>query len=98
MITDLQRTFDREKQMTRILTGLVLLLAATGLLSAQDRSVESVLDRYEDFRPGADDLAMYRIDWAPSIEEAQKRALREKRPVFLVIIHAQYGDLTSGHC
>jgi hypothetical protein len=41
---------------------------------------------------------MYQIDWAPSLEEAQKRALREKRPVFLVIIHAQYGDLTSGHC
>jgi hypothetical protein len=65
---------------------------------AQDREVKSVLDLYEDFRPQADDLAMYQIDWAPSLEEAQKRALREKRPVFLVIIHAQYGDLTSGHC
>ena len=84
--------------MTRILTGLFLLLTATGLLSAQDSKVKSALDRYEDFRPGADDLAMYQIDWAPSLAEAQKRALREKRPVFLVIIHAQYGDLTSGHC
>ena len=98
MITDLQRTFDGEKQMTRILIGLVLLLATTGLLSAQDRAVKSVLDRYADFRPAAKDLVMYQIDWAPSLEEAQKRALREKRPVFLVIIHAQYGDLTSGHC
>jgi hypothetical protein len=77
---------------------LVMILLAATLAPAQDREIQSVLDRYEDFRPGADDLAMYRIDWAPSIEEAQKRALREKRPVFLVIIHAQYGDLTSGHC
>ncbi len=98
MITDLQRTFDGKKQMTRILTGLVLLLTATGLLSAQDSTAKSVLDRYADFRPAAKELAMYQIDWAPSLEEAQKRALREKRPVFLVIIHAQYGDLTSGHC
>lgn len=77
---------------------LVMILLAATLAPAQDREIQSVLDRYEDFRPGADDLAMYRIDWAPSLEEAQKRALREKRPVFLVIIHAQYGDLTSGHC
>ena len=84
--------------MQRILSGLLVILLSTTLASAQDSALKSVLDRYEDFRPGADDLAMYRIDWAPSIEEAQKRALREKRPVFLVIIHAQYGDLTSGHC
>ena len=77
---------------------LVMILLAATLAPAQDREIQSVLDRYEDFRPGADDLAMYRIDWAPSLEEAQKRARREKRPVFLVIIHAQYGDLTSGHC
>ena len=77
---------------------LVMILLAAAPASAQDSSVKSVLDRYEDFRPQADDLAMYRIDWAPSLEEAQKRARREKRPVFLVIIHAQYGDLTSGHC
>ncbi len=84
--------------MKRILCVLALLLLTATLALAQDREVKSVLDLYEDFRPQADDLAMYQIDWAPSLEEAQKRALREKRPVFLVIIHAQYGDLTSGHC
>mgnify|MGYP004066183461 FL=1 len=84
--------------MKRILSVLALLLLTATLALAQDSPVKSVLDRYEDFRPQADDLAMYQIDWAPSLEEAQKRARREKRPVFLVIIHAQYGDLTSGHC
>jgi len=78
--------------------SLAVLLLATTFAPAQDSTVKSVLDRYADFRPEAKELAMYRIDWAPSLEEAQKRALQEKRPVFLVIIHAQYGDLTSGHC
>ena len=84
--------------MTRILGILIWLLLATPLARAQDSAVQSVLDRYADFRPAAKDLVMYQIDWAPSLAEAQKRALQEKRPVFLVIIHAQYGDLTSGHC
>ena len=84
--------------MKRILSILALLLLTPTLALAQDSAVKSVLERYADFRPQADALAMYQIDWAPSLKEAQKRARREKRPVFLVIIHAQYGDLASGHC
>lgn len=84
--------------MKRFLTALVLPLVPAAIISAQTPKVQSVLERYGDFRPQADELAMYQIDWASSLQEAQKRALLEKRPVFLVIIHAQYGDLTSGHC
>ncbi len=84
--------------MKRFLTALVLPLVPAAIISAQTPKVQSVLERYSDFRPQADELAMYQIDWASSLQEAQKRALLEKRPVFLVIIHAQYGDLTSGHC
>ena len=84
--------------MKTTISSLALLLLAASFAPAQDSAVKSVLDRYADFRPAAKDLAMYQLDWAPSRAEAQKRALQEKRPVFLVIIHAQYGDLTSGHC
>lgn len=84
--------------MRRLCIVLILSLATVGIVPAQVTEVGVVLDRYKAFRPGKDDLAMYRIDWASSLEEAQRRALREKRPVFLVIIHAQYGDLSSGHC
>ena len=84
--------------MRRLCIVLILSLATVGIVPAQVTEVGGVLDRYKAFRPGKDDLAMYRIDWASSLEEAQRRALREKRPVFLVIIHAQYGDLSSGHC
>ncbi|MFP6873401.1 MAG: hypothetical protein VCA55_07795 [Verrucomicrobiales bacterium] len=84
--------------MKRFLTALCLPLVPAAIISSQTPKVQSVLERYNDFRPQADELVMYQIDWASSLQEAQKRALREKRPVFLVIIHAQYGDLTSGHC
>ena len=84
--------------MKTTISSLALILLASNFAPAQDRAVKSILGRYADFRPAAKDLVMYQLDWAPSLEEAQKRALREKRPVFLVIIHAQYGDLTSGHC
>ena len=84
--------------MKTFFSSTALLLLAASFAPAQDSAVKSVLNRYTDFRPAAKDLAMYQIDWAPSLAEAQKRALREKRPVFLVIIHAQYGDLASGHC
>ena len=41
---------------------------------------------------------MYRLDWAESLDVALKRAIRENRPICLVIIFAKYGDMASGHC
>ena len=84
--------------MKRTLLLLILLMATASIASAQDQEARSILERYDAFRPRARDLAMYRLDWAASLEEARERAAREKRPVLLVIIHAQYGDLFSGHC
>ena len=84
--------------MKRLLTALVLPLVPAAILSAQTPEVQSALKRYYDFRQAKNELAMYQIDWASSLQEAQERALKENRPVFLVIIHAKYGDLTSGHC
>ena len=88
----------RRSEMKRALLLLVILLATASIASAQDDKARSILDRYDAFRPRAKDLAMYRLDWAASLEEARQRAARERRPVLLVIIHAQYGDLYSGHC
>lgn len=65
---------------------------------AQSPAAKETLERFRQLRPGDDDLAMYRLDWAPSLEAAQKRAAKEKRPVLLVVIHAKYGDMISGHC
>jgi hypothetical protein len=41
---------------------------------------------------------MYRLDWADSLTTALERSRAEKRPVMLIIIHAQYGDINAGHC
>jgi hypothetical protein len=41
---------------------------------------------------------MYRLDWADSIETALERSRAEGRPVMLIVIHARYGDITTGHC
>ncbi len=75
---------------------LFLVVASMGL--AEDRNAQRILDRYDVLRPKAKDLAMYRLDWAESLDVAMKRAAKENRPVCLVIIFAKYGDMASGHC
>ena len=83
----------------RLLSHLLILLSilSTGIV-AQNNQAQRVLDRYEQIRPSDEELVMYRLDWAQSFEEAKERARREKKPIFLIRIHAQYGDLYSGHC
>ncbi len=66
--------------------------------SAQDAAARKGLDRFEQLQPSEDDLAMYRLDWESSMSAAEQRAKQEQRPICLVIIHARYGDITSGHC
>ena len=65
---------------------------------AKDAGVERILARYQAIRPATKDLGMYRLDWADSLDVALKRAAKENRPVCLIIIHAKYGDIASGHC
>ena len=84
--------------MTRIHLLAALILVSAGAAQAQNDTARTILQRFDSLRPGADDLGMYRLDWAASLDEAQQRASREKRPILLVIIHAQYGNLSSGHC
>ena len=81
--------------MRLVLSSLVFLV---GFVFAEDSSAKRILAGYQALRPAAKDLAMYRLDWEDSLEIALKRAARESRPVCLIIIHARYGDITSGHC
>ena len=78
-----------------VVSGCLLLSSSA---AAQTEDAQLVLDRYQLIRPSDDELAMYRLDWAPSLEAALKRSAIENRPVALVVIHARYGDLSSGHC
>jgi hypothetical protein len=82
--------------MRPILCGLFVLVTTTTL--ADEASVARLAAKYRAIRPNDEELAMYRLDWAESLSLAQERARAENRPVCLAVIHARYGDLTSGHC
>ena len=69
-----------------------------GFVKAEDADVKRIFARYQAIRPVAKDLGMYRLDWADSLDVALKRAAKENRPVCLIVIHAKYGDIASGHC
>lgn len=84
--------------MLRTALCLFYFLTATSPSLAQNENVKRVITRYKTIRPRAKDLTMYQLDWADSLEEALQRAARENRPIFLIIIHAKYGDISSGHC
>ena len=84
--------------MQRIQLLLLTLFLAGSTAWAQNAEVRQVLRAYEKMRPGDEALSMYRLDWEESLLAAQIRGLRENRPICLVIIHARYGDITSGHC
>ena len=81
------------KRITIFLLSLWLANVASAAASSQ-----RILARYQSLRPAAKNLGMYRLDWADSLDVALKRAAKEKRPVCLIIIHAKYGNIASGHC
>ena len=87
----------RENLMRPILCGLLTLVTTAATL-ADESSVAPLAAKYRAIRPSDDKLAVYRLDWAESLSIAQERARSENRPVCLAVIHARYGDLTSGHC
>ena len=78
--------------------ALSSLLVFAGFAFAEDSAAKRILAGYQALRPTVKDLAMYRLDWEESLDSALKRAAKENRPICLIIIHAKYGDITSGHC
>ena len=84
-------------------TTLVFVIAAlwtTSLLHAQapDGDVRTILDKYRLTRPTDEDLAIFQLDWVPTLKGATERAARERRPILLLVVTNSYGDLFTGHC
>jgi len=84
--------------MLRTALCLFYFFTVTSMLLAQNKDVDRIITRYKAIRPRAKDLTIYQLDWADSLEEALQRAASESRPIFLIIIQAKYGDISSGHC
>jgi hypothetical protein len=82
------------------LAFLTAALGATGLPHAQapDGDVWTILDKYRLLRPKDKDLAIFQLDWVPSLKRATERAAKEQRPILLLVVTNSYGDLFTGHC
>jgi hypothetical protein len=82
-----------------MLTVAMLTMALVAPARGADQSdVKSTLDKFQSVRPQATDLALYQLDWTPTLKEAREKAAREGRPIFLVVVTNSFGDLYSGHC
>jgi hypothetical protein len=82
------------------LAFLIAVLWTTGLLYAQapDGDVRKTLDRYRLFRPADKDLAIFQLDWVPTLKDAREKAAKEQRPILLLVVTNSYGNLFTGHC
>jgi hypothetical protein len=60
--------------------------------------VQKVLDKFQAARPTASDLAVYQLDWLPTLKAAKEKAAKEDRPIFLIVVTNSYGNLKTGHC
>jgi hypothetical protein len=84
-------------------TTLVLWIATlwiTSLLHAQalDGDVQKILEEYRLLRPADKDLAIFQLQWVPTLKEARERAAMEHRPILLLVVTNSYGNLFTGHC
>lgn len=86
----------------RAKTAFVALLAgAAWALPAHADDWRDVADVRAAFRaiyPTRAELAIYQLDWAPTLTSAKEKAAREQRPIFLVVVTNSFGDMCSGHC
>src|SRR5262249_20405074 len=79
-------------------TTLVLVLAAlwtTSPLPAQapGGDAQDILDTYRRLRPADKDLAIFQLDWVPTLQEATQRAAKQRRPILLLVVTNSYGNL-----
>jgi hypothetical protein len=66
--------------------------------AAVNEDVPTVLDKFRAARPDAKDLAIFQLDWTPTLKDAKAKAAREQRPIFLIVVTNSFGDMHSGHC
>ena len=81
-----------------LLLTILAMMCALGVYGADQSDVKSVLDKFKSVRPQQADLALYDLDWMPTLEAAREMAAKEERPIFLVVVTNSFGDLYSGHC
>jgi hypothetical protein len=81
-----------------MLIAAILIAHGVGFRGGDQTDVKSVLDKFQSVRPQEADLALYQLDWMPTLKAAKERAAKEERPIFLVVVTNSFGDMYSGHC
>ena len=79
----------------RMLATTVMVAWAT---VAQAGDVRDILQKFQTIRPQDKDLALYGLDWAPTLRDAKARAAKEHRPIFLIVVTNSFGNIYTGHC
>lgn len=67
------------------MNALALLLSIAAVGQVPDAKVARTLERFDAAKPSGKTLGFYSLDWAMSLEEANARAKKEKRPVLLIL-------------
>jgi len=84
---------------TKQLFAAALTIAWVLPVCGADRpDVRNTREKFRSIRPTAADLALYQLDWAPTLKAAREKAAVEQRPILLVLVTNSFGDLCSGHC
>ena len=67
---------------------------------ADQRGVGQILSEYDRSLPTKQALSFYSLDWAEDLADAKRRAAKEKRPIFFIMVTNYSGpaDFFSGHC
>lgn len=68
--------------------------------AADHNDVQAVLEKYRAALPRESDLAIYQLDWVPTLREAKEKAAQQKRPIVLLVVlqTETYTNLYTGHC
>lgn len=67
---------------------------------ADQQGVGQILAEYDKSLPTQRALSFYSLDWAEDLAVARRRAAKEKRPIFFIMVTNYSGpaDFFSGHC
>lgn len=65
--------------------GVMIFTIAVSPLYAQEDTAKRIQTRFEKAKPDAKRLAFYSLDWEMSLNDARKRAAKEKRPILIVL-------------
>jgi hypothetical protein len=89
---------EKDVKTKTLIAAMMALAGVTRVHSADQGDVKTVLEKLQSIRPTEAELALYQLDWMPTLEAARQKAAKEDRPIFLVVVTNSFGDLYSGHC